>query len=131
LRAATKSARPLAVIVEHVEREIMTLDDAVVELSDVDATPDVAKLIADRVEPALGHSDARPVRAGGRAGRAAVPRRRVADQRLLGDRAMRRRRRRGSDGSPAKVLEQYQNISLETAQRVLRFLKVRETAEAS
>ena len=43
---------------------------------------------------------------------------------------MRRRRRRGTDGSPAQLLEQYQQIPLDMAQRILRFLKVRETAEA-
>jgi len=41
---------------------------------------------------------------------------------------MRRRRRRGSDGPAAKLIEQYREIPLPTAQRVLRFLKVRETA---
>jgi len=44
---------------------------------------------------------------------------------------MRRRRRPGSDCSPAQVLEKYRQIPLETAQRVLHFLKIRETAEAS
>jgi uncharacterized protein (DUF2336 family) len=131
LRAATKSARPLAVIIDHVEREIMTLDDAVVELSDVDATPDVAKLIADRVDL---RSDTVTRALCAPADEPVALLCRVAGLRTNGYSAivrMRRRRRRGSDGSPAKVLEQYQNISLETAQRVLRFLKVRETAEAS
>ena len=131
LRAATKLARPLEVIIDFVEREVMTLDEAVIELADVDATPDVAKLIADRVDlradtvtRALCAPADEPVallcRAAGLRtnGYSAIVR-------------LRRRRRRGCDGSPVKVLEQYQNISLDTAQRVLRFLKVRETAEAS
>jgi hypothetical protein len=44
---------------------------------------------------------------------------------------MRRRRRRGSQGSPAELLERYQQIPLETAQRVIRLIKVRETAESA
>jgi hypothetical protein len=42
---------------------------------------------------------------------------------------LRRGRGRGADGASADALEQYQQIPQEIAQRVLRFLKVRETAE--
>ncbi len=130
LRAASKMARSLAVLVDHLDRGLISLDEAIIELSDVDATPDVAKLIADRVElrpdtvmRALCAPSDEPVtllcRAAGVKvnGYSAVVR-------------MRRRRRRGTDGSPAQLLEQYQQIPLDMAQRILRFLKVRETAEA-
>jgi uncharacterized protein (DUF2336 family) len=130
LRAASKMARSLAVLVDHLDRGLVSLDEAIIELSDVDATPDVAKLIADRVElrpdtvmRALCAPSDEPVtllcRAAGVKvnGYSAVVR-------------MRRRRRRGTDGSPTQLLEQYQQIPLDMAQRILRFLKVRETAEA-
>jgi uncharacterized protein (DUF2336 family) len=131
LRAATKMARTLDILVDLLDRNLIKLDEAVIELADVDATPDVAKLIADQVDlrfdtvmRALCAPADDPVallcRAGGLRmnGYSAVVR-------------MRRRRRRGPDASPAKVLEQYQQIPLDTAQRVMRFLKVRETAEAA
>jgi len=128
LRAATKLARPLEVILDHVQRGLVSFDEAVIELCDVDATPDVAKLIADRVElradtvtRALCAAADEPVAVLCRA----------AGLRINGYSAvvrMRRRRRRGADGSPAQVLDHYQRIPAETAQRVLRFLKVRESA---
>jgi hypothetical protein len=130
LRSATKVARPLEVLLDHIERGLMSVDEAVIELADVDATPDVAKLIADRddlrsdtVMRALCAPADEPVavlcRAAGLKinGYSAVVR-------------MRRRRRRGADGSPGEALEQYHHVPLEIAQRVLRFLKVREAAEA-
>jgi uncharacterized protein (DUF2336 family) len=129
LRAATKMARPLEVLMDHVQRGLSTLDEAVVELADVDATPEVAKLLADQaglrsdtVTRALCAPSDEPVALLCRAcglkvnGYSAIVR-------------MRRRRRRGADGASADALEQYQQIPQEIAQRVLRFLKVRETAE--
>jgi uncharacterized protein (DUF2336 family) len=131
LRAATKLARPLEMLVDHLRRGLIKLDEAVIELAEVDATPDVAKLIADRVEL---RSDT-VLRA------MCVPPEepiallcRGAGLRINGYAAivlMRRRRRRGSDSPVEQVLERYQRIPLETAQRVLRFLKLRESAEAS
>jgi hypothetical protein len=131
LRAASKMARPLGVLVEQVERGLMKLDEAVTELADADATPEVAKLIADRVAlrpdtvtRALCALADEPV----------VVLCRAAGLKMNGYSAivrMRRRRRPGSDCSPAQVLEKYRQIPLETAQRVLHFLKIRETAEAS
>jgi uncharacterized protein (DUF2336 family) len=130
LRAATKLARSLDVVLECVMRGRMTLDEAVIELADVDAAPDVAKLLADRVAlradtvtRALCAPADEPVallcRAAGLKmnGYSAIVR-------------MRRRRRRGSEGSPAEILERYQQTPIETAQRVIRFLKVREGTEA-
>jgi hypothetical protein len=124
-------ARSLAVLVDLLDGRVIKLDEAVIELADVDATPDVAKLLADQVDlrfdtvmRALCAPADDPVALLCRAaalktnGYSAVVR-------------MRRRRRRGPDASPEKVLEQYQHIPLETAQRVVRFLKVRETAEAA
>jgi hypothetical protein len=129
LRAATKLARSLDVMMDHIARGLIKLDDAIVELADVDAAPDVAKLLADRnglrpdtVTRALCALAEEPVallcRAAGLKmnGYSAIVR-------------MRRRRRRGSEGSPAEILERYQQMPLESAQRVIRFLKVRETAE--
>jgi uncharacterized protein (DUF2336 family) len=131
LRAATKMARSLDVLVDLLERRLIKLDEAVIELADVDATPDVAKLLADHVElrfdtvmRALCAPADDPVALLCRAaalkmnGYSAIVR-------------MRRRRRRGPEASPSQVLEQYQHIPLDTAQRVMRFLKVRETAEAA
>lgn len=129
LRAATKLARPIELMIDHIARGLIKLDEAVIELADVDATPDVAKLIADRVElrmdtvtRALCAPADEPVavlcRAAGLKinGYSAVVR-------------MRRRRRRGLDTSPEQLVERYQQIPPETAQRVRRFLKIRETAE--
>ena len=131
LRAASKTARPLELIVDHMQRGLTTLDEAVIELADVDASPDVAKLIADRIElrfdtvmRALSAPADDPVallcRGAGLRGTsyASIVR-------------MRRRRRRAPDGAPADMLDPYQRIHLETAQRVLRFLKLRETKAAS
>jgi hypothetical protein len=118
------------VVMEHVARGMLKLDDAIIELADVDAAPDVAKLLADRVglradtvTRALGAPAEEPS--------ALVCR--AAGLRMNGYSSvvrMRRRRRRGSEGSPAEVLERYQQMPLETAQRVMRFLKVREASEA-
>jgi len=129
--AANKLARPLDVLVEQVERGLMKLDEAVTELADVDAAPEVAKLIADRVA-LRPDTVTRALRA--LADDPVVVLCRAAGLKMDGYSAivrMRRRRRRDSDCSPAQMLEKYQQIPLETAQRVLRFLKIRETAEAS
>ena len=101
-----------------------------IELADVDATPDVAKLLADRVGLRSDTVTRALCAPADERGRAPVPRRRVEDERLLGDRADApppppRRGRLARRGAGA-----YQQIPLETAQRVIRFLKVRETAEA-
>jgi hypothetical protein len=123
-------ARPLEVLLGHIERGLISIDEAVIELADVDATPDVAKLIADRddlrpdtVMRALCAPADEPVAVLCRA----------AGLRINGYSAvvrMRRRRGRGTEGSPGQALEQYHHVPLEIAQRVLRFLKVREAAEA-
>lgn len=131
LRAATKIARPLDVLMDLMDRRVLKLDEAVIELADVDATPDVAKLIADQVEL---RSDTVMRALCAPADEAVALLCRAASLKMNGYSAivrMRRRRRRGPDGPPAQVLDQYQHIPLETAQRVLRFLKVRETAEAA
>jgi len=121
--------RTLEAIMDEVERGVLKLDDAVVELAELDATPSIAKLISRRVElradtvtRALLESADEPVallcRGAGLAlgGYTAVVR-------------MRRRRRRGSDSAANKLMAQYREIPLPTAQRVLGFLKSRETAE--
>jgi uncharacterized protein (DUF2336 family) len=131
LRAATKSARTIEVVIGQVENGSLSADDAAIELADADATPDLAKLVASRVDlrtdtvmRALCAPADEPVallcRAAGMkvSGYSAVVR-------------MRRRRRRGSEAASAQLLEQFQDLSMETARRVLRFLKVREVAEAS
>jgi Uncharacterised protein conserved in bacteria (DUF2336) len=122
--------RTLEVIMDEVERGVLKLDDAVVELAELDATPSIARLISPRVSlrpdtvtRALLESADEPVallcRGAGLAlgGYTAVVR-------------MRRRRRRGSDSAANKLMEQYREIPLPTAQRVLGFLKSREGAEA-
>jgi len=122
--------RTLEVIMDELERGVTKLDDAVVELAELDATPSIAKVIskrvalrADTVTRALLESADEPVallcRAGGLelGGYTAVVR-------------MRRRRRRGSDSAANKLMAQYREIPLPTAQRVLGFLKSREAAEA-
>lgn len=131
LRAAAKMARPLELIMDHVARGLTRLDEAVVELADVDAAPDVAKLIADHVE-LRADTVTRALCATADAPVALLCR--AAGLKINGYSGivrMRRRRRRGLEHSPEQVLEQYQRIPLETAQRVLRFLKVREAAETS
>jgi uncharacterized protein (DUF2336 family) len=131
LRAATKLARSLDVVLDDIVRGLMTLDEAVIELADVDAAPDVAKLLADRVG-LRADTVTRALCAPADDSVALLCR--AAGLRINGYSAivrMRRRRRRGSDGSPAEILEQYQHIPRETAQRVIRFLKVRESAESA
>jgi uncharacterized protein (DUF2336 family) len=131
LRAASKVARSLDVLMDLMERRLIKLDEAVIELADVDATPDVAKLLADQVEL---RSDTVMRALCAPADDAVALLCRAASLKMNGYSAivrMRRRRRRGAEGTPAQVLDQYQHIPLETAQRVLRFLKVRETAEAA
>jgi len=128
LRSARVVGRSLDIILDEVERGVLKIDAAVAELADIDATPDVAKLMAGRVDlradtvtRALCAPADQPVallcRGAGLTidGYGAIVK-------------MRRRRRRGSDGPAAKLIEQYREIPLPTAQRVLRFLKVRETA---
>ena len=131
LRAATKMARSLGVLMNQLDGGLIKLDEAVIELADVDATPDVAKLLAGQVDLRF-ETVMRAVCAPADDPVALLCR--AAGLKMNGYSAivrMRRRRRRGPDASPAKVLDQYQHIPLETAQRVLRFLKVRETAEAA
>jgi uncharacterized protein (DUF2336 family) len=131
LRAATKMARSLDVLMDLMERRLIKLDEAVIELADVDATPDVAKLLAGQVEL---RSDTVMRALCAPADDAVALLCRATGLKMNGYSAivrMRRRRRRGADGHPAQVLDQYQHIPLETAQRVLRFLKVRETAEVA
>src|SRR5262245_4661687 len=121
--------RTLEVIIDELERGVLKLDDAVVELAELDATPSIAKVISrrvalrpDTVTRALLESADEPVallcRAGGveLGGYTAVV-------------SMRRRRRRGSESAANKLMEQYREIPLPTAQRVLGFLKSRESAE--
>jgi uncharacterized protein (DUF2336 family) len=131
LRAATKMARSLDVLVDLLDRHLIKLEEAVIELADVDATPDVAKLLADQVDLRLD-TVMRALCAPADDPVALLCR--AAALKMNGYSAvvrMRRRRRRGQDAPPAQVLEQYQHVPLETAQRVMRFLKVRETAEAA
>jgi hypothetical protein len=131
LRAASKMARSLADLMNLLDRRMIKIDEAVIELADVDATPDVAKLIADQVDLRFD-TVMRAMCAPADDPVALLCR--GAGLKMNGYSSivrMRRRRRRGPDASPAQVLEQYQHIPLETAQRVLRFLKVRETAEAA
>jgi len=131
LRAATKVARSLEFLIEQVEKGQIKIDEAVIELADVDATPDLGKLIAARVDlpsstvfRALCAPAEEPVallcRAAGikMNGYSAIVR-------------MRRRRRRGSDKAAEQALKRYEQIPLEMAERVLRFLKVRDSAAAS
>jgi uncharacterized protein (DUF2336 family) len=131
LRAATRLARPLDVLMDLMDRRLIKLDEAVTELADVDATPDVAKMLAGQVDL---RSDTVMRALCAPADDAVALLCRAAGLKMNGYSAivrMRRRRRRGADGSPAQVLDQYLHIPLETAQRVLRFLKVRETADAA
>jgi uncharacterized protein (DUF2336 family) len=130
LRAASKMARPLEILLDHLDRGLVNLDEAIIELADVDATPDVARLIADRIEL---RSDTVTRALCGPTDEAITLLCRAAGLKVNGYSAivrMRRRRRRGTESSPAQLLDQYQQIPLEMAQRVLRFLKVRETADA-
>ena len=120
--------RSLETIMDEALRGVVRFDDAVVELADLDATPSIAKLISTRVDlrsdtvtRTLLETPDEPVallcRGAGLAlgGYTAVAR-------------MRRRRRRGSDSAVNKLMEQYGEIPLPTAQRVLGFLKSREKA---
>ena len=131
LRAATKMARPLEIIIDHLARGLTKLDDAVIELADVDATPDVAKLVADQVQ-LRADTVLRAMCAVADEPVALLCR--GAGLKLNGYAAvvhMRRRRRRGSGAAVEQALEEYQKIQLETAQRVLRFLKVRESVDGA
>lgn len=131
LRAATKVVRTLEIIIAEVESGKIAMDDAVIELADADATPDLSKLMGSRVGlrtdtvmRALCAPADEPVALLSRA----------AGMKINGYTAvvrMRRRRRRGSEAASTQLLEQFQDLPMETAQRVLRFLKVREVAEAS
>jgi hypothetical protein len=131
LRASTHSARPLETILDHLGRGLITIEDAVLELAEADAAPEVAKLIAARVE-LRADTVVRAICAAADEPAALVCR--AAGLKVNGYSGvvrMRRRRRRGPDSSPEQVLERYQQIPLDIAQRVIRFLRVRETAEAS
>jgi hypothetical protein len=131
LRAATKLARPLELIIDHLGRGLTTLEEVVIGLADVDATPDLAKLLAHRVDlPAdtVMRALCTP------ADQPGVLLARAIGLRIKGYSAivrMPRRRRRGLEHSPEQALQEFHQITTETAQRALRFLKVRESAGAT
>jgi hypothetical protein len=129
LRVAAGLGRSLDVLMDDIARGLMNLDEAVTELADADAAPEVAKLLADRIDLRLD-TIIRALCAPAEEPAALLCR--AAGIKVNGYSAivrMRRRRRRGAEGSPAEVLERYQKMPPETAQRVVRFLKMRETAE--
>jgi uncharacterized protein (DUF2336 family) len=131
LRAAAGLGRSLDVLMDSIARGMMNLDEAITELADADAAPEVAKLLADRID-LRADTIIRALCAPAEEPAALLCR--AAGLRVNGYSAivrMRRRRRRGSQGPPAEILERYQHMPLETAQRVIRFLKVRETAETA
>jgi Uncharacterised protein conserved in bacteria (DUF2336) len=129
LRAAAGLGRSLDVLMDHIACGLMNLDEAITELADADAAPEVAKLLADRIDLRVD-TIIRALCAPAEGPPTLVCR--AAGLRMNGYSAivrMRRRRRRGSEGSPAEILERYRRMPLEPAQRLVRFLKVRETAE--
>jgi len=129
LRAASNVARPLEVLMEQVHRRLMLLDEAVIELADVDVTPDVAKLLADRAELRMD-TVMRTLCAPSDEALALLSR--ACGLEATGYAAllrMRRRRRRGGGLAIDDMVKQYQEMPQEMAGRVLRFLKVREMAE--
>jgi uncharacterized protein (DUF2336 family) len=130
LRAAAGLGRSLDVLMDQIAQGLINLDEAVTALADAGAAPDVAKLLADRVD-LRADTIVRALCASAEEPAALLCR--AAGMKVNGYSAimrMRRRRRRGSQGAPAELLERYQQIPVETAQRVIRLIKVRETAEA-
>ena len=129
LRATASTARPLELLLDLVDRGVITLDEAVTEIADADGALQVSRLIAGRIDlrpdtvmRALYAASEEPVTVVCRGagiylnGFSAVLR-------------MRRRRRRGGDSNPAAALNAFLQLPPETAERVIRFLRVRETAE--
>jgi uncharacterized protein (DUF2336 family) len=130
LRAAAGLGRSLDVLMDQIARGLTSLDEAVIALADAGAAPDVAKLLADRVD-LRSDTIVRALCASAEEPAALLCR--AAGLKVNGYSAimrMRRRRRRGSHGAPAELLERYQKIPVETARRVIRLIKARETAEA-
>ncbi len=120
------AARALGELLDLVARGLLSLDEAAAELADSDGAPFVAELLARRtgllpasVLRGLFASSDEPVTVLCRAaglnldGYSAVLR-------------MRRRRRRRTGSNPAQALTAFLQMPPETAQRVVRFLKVRE-----
>ena len=128
LRVAAGFSRSLDVLMDQIARGLINLDEAVAALADADAAPDVAKLLADRVG-LRANTIVRALCASAEEPAALLCR--AAGLRVNGYSAIMRMRRRRlrSQGSPAELLERYQQVPQETAQRVIRLIKVRETIE--
>jgi hypothetical protein len=128
LRAAAGLGRSLDVLMDQIARGLINLDEAVTALADADAAPDVAKLLAERVD-LRANTIVRALCALAEEPAALLCR--AAGMKVNGYSAIMRMRRRRlrSQRSPAELLERYQQIPLEAAQRVVRLIKVRETDE--
>ena len=123
---ASGAATRAALVIDQVTHGYVLLDDAIVELADADGANASAMLIAERiglqpdtVERAFEAQSEDPVMLMCRAaglninGYSAVLR-------------MRRRRQQGTDPNPSAALASFRQTPLETAQRVIRMLKVNE-----
>jgi uncharacterized protein (DUF2336 family) len=126
--ARPDAARPLDELLDLIARGLISLDEAATELADSDGAVVVAELIARRVGLAP-ETVVRALFAGAEEPVTVLCR--AAGFSLDGFSAvlrMRRRRRKSADTQPAQALTAFLQMPLETARRVVRFLKVRESA---
>jgi hypothetical protein len=118
--------RALDELLDLVARGLISLDEAATELADADAAAAVAQLVSRRTGLA---ADATLRALFAPTEELVTVLCRAASLHLDGFSAvlrMRRRRRRGAGAQPAEALAAFLRLPVETAQRVVRFLKDRE-----
>jgi hypothetical protein len=125
-RYGSGATRALDELLDLVARGLISLDEAATELADADAAPAVAQLVSRRSGLAAG-AVLRALFAPSE--EAVTVLCRAAGLNLDGYSAvlrMRRRRRPGTGAQPAQALAAFLRLPVETAQRVVRYLKDRE-----
>lgn len=131
LRSSVLVARPFEELLALIDRELLSVDEAVIELADTDRAIPLAKLVAgrgdmreDTVIRALFTRSEEPImlicRAAG-----------LSTNAFSAVLRMRRRRRRGNYGSVGESLRSYMQMSKATVDRVMQLVKMREAARYS
>jgi uncharacterized protein (DUF2336 family) len=131
LRSSILVARSFEELLSLIDRELLSIDDAVIELADTDRAIPLAKLVGgrgdvreDTVIRALFARSEEPIMLICRAAGLSIN----AFSAVL---RMRRRRRRGNYGSVGESLRSYSQLSKSTVDRVMQLVKMREAARRS